>query len=269
MHKLGFILGFTLGTCVLVAACSSSSVKEGEEPSGGAGGSAGKTNGGTGATNPGSCTQHPDCKSFGDCQTLEDLRATECGNEDYTMEVTVCGGTYVEFSGAATASTWLFDANGQPIGGFYEDESSCSEWGTTCAPAGPTKPLCSDECTTLDSCEAWASRSFGSCPASLDALSDCHLGIGLERQASGCGGIIISTTDETPNAMWTFDAAGQLVAAAGADDLDCWQWGTPCDKPRLGKSELLCVGAGEGGMGGQGGAGAGGAGGAAGAGGSG
>jgi hypothetical protein len=215
------------------------------------------------------------------CQTLEDLRASECGNDDYTMYVTRCGGTYVEATGVVTASSWVFDANGKPVGGSYEDEGSCSEWGTTCGPAGPSKPLRSDECTTLDSCEAWArgtwATGFG-CPATLDALSEYYrLGDKLESQTSGCGGTIVSTVGALPESTWTFDASGHLVAASAAGDVgDCWRWGKQCDKPPVGAIERLCGMGGEGGMGGQGNGGAGdvggvaggGAGGAAGAGGS-
>lgn len=105
---------------------------------GGAGGEAS-----AGATDPGGCTRNTDCESFGDCRTLQELGA-ECDYDGYTHYATRCGGTYVEFAGGVTESTWLFDADGKPIGGSYEDEGSCREWGETCGPAGPTKPLCGE-----------------------------------------------------------------------------------------------------------------------------
>jgi hypothetical protein len=258
MTKLAFILSLTLSTSVLVAACSSSSVNEpGTKPDGeggAAGAGAAGSGGAAGATQPGGCTQHADCKSFGDCQTLEDLRASECGNDDYTMYVTRCGGTYVEFTGGFPASSWLFDANGQPIGGSYEDEGSCGEWGTTCGPAGPRKPLCADECIPHDSCDEWGAN-FG-CPATLDDVAGyCGLGeIEIQRQPSGCGGTIVDANNGIQHVTWTFDADGKLVAFSSIGDVgDCDYWGTGCDSPPTGTSEPVCGVGGEGGQGGGGG----------------
>ncbi len=283
MTKLALVLGLTFGTSVLVAACGSTAINEGAEPGGGAGGGgAGQPNGGSGAAEPGGCTQHSDCKSFGDCETLGEFEAI-CRDwgDDFVRYASSCGGTYVEQMDGVTASSWVFDANGKPIGAFYEGEHSCSQWGAQCGPTGPGTPLCSDECTTLGSCEAWARGTWATvfgCPATLDALSEyCRLGEKLERQASGCGGTIISTVAALPSSTWIFDGAGKLVAASAAGDVgDCWRWGTQCDEPPVGTIEPLCGSGGEGGMGGQGNAGAGaggegggsGAGGAAGAGGS-
>lgn len=260
MTKLAFILASTLGTALLVFACSSSTDEPGADPS--EGGAAGAAGNGTAATNPDGCIQHADCKSFGDCQTLEDIRATECGNDDYTTYVTVCGGTYVEFMGSATASSWLFDANGQPIGASFEDESTCSYWGSTCGPTGPGRFLCVTECISHDTCAEWGAN-FG-CPATLDDLPEyCEFGIDIERQRSGCGGTIVDANNGIQYVTWTFDESDRLVAFRSVGDTrDCDYWGTECDKPPIGKPELLCVGTGEGGRSGQGSSGAGGVGGA-------
>lgn len=126
-------------TALLLAACSSGSATPNGE--GGAAGAAGTD---TGALGPNGCTLEPDCKTFDSCQTLEELRA-ECDHGgEYTLYASRCGGTYVEGTNAETESTWVFDADGNQIGGSYEAEGSCSEWGSTCGPIGPAKPLCSE-----------------------------------------------------------------------------------------------------------------------------
>jgi hypothetical protein len=275
MTKLAFILSLTLGASVLVAACGGSSINEGADPAGGAGGGgAGKTNGGAGATDPGSCTQHSDCKSLGDCQTLGELEAScRSGSDDFVRYASRCGGTYVEQTDGVTASSWVFDASGKQIGAFYEDEGTCSEWGSTCGPTGPGTSLCFNACIPHDTCAEWGAN-FG-CPATLDDVARyCGGETEIERQPSGCGGTIVDASNFVQHVIWTFDADGKLVAVRSVGDVrDCDYWGTECDKTPTGESELLCARGGEGGMGGQGNAGAGlggegggGAGGAAGAG---
>jgi glyoxylase-like metal-dependent hydrolase (beta-lactamase superfamily II) len=57
--------------------------------------------------------------------------------DDFVRYASRCGATYVEQTDGVTASSWVFDASGKQIGAFYEDESTCSEWGSTCGPTGP------------------------------------------------------------------------------------------------------------------------------------
>ena len=45
-----------------------------------------------GASNGEGCVRYTDCESFGDCRTLDELRA-ECLHDDYTRFATRCGGT--------------------------------------------------------------------------------------------------------------------------------------------------------------------------------
>lgn len=264
MNQLALILSLTLGASLLVAACSSSSVTAPGAKPDGEGGAAGEG----GAIQPGGCTRDSDCMSFGDCDSLEDLESYCPSGGDLVRYASRCGGTYVEETGAVTESTWVFDANGQQIGASFEDESTCSYWGSTCGPTGPGTPLCSTECISHNTCREWGAN-FG-CPATLDDLPEyCELGIDIERQPSGCGGTIVDANNGIQHVIWTFDARDRLVAFRSVGDANnCDYWGTECNQPRTGTTETVCDAGGEGGMGGQGGAGGGGAGGAAAAGGS-
>jgi hypothetical protein len=137
--------GMVLGAALCTWACGSdpTGVTEGggagaaARPTGGAGGDSGE-----GArSGSASCWEADDCKSFGDCSTLEELEA-DCNTVERWMYRSTCGGTYVEDRGGVTESVWLFDATGSPIGASYEGEGSCSSWGEPCGRLGAGAPLC-------------------------------------------------------------------------------------------------------------------------------
>ncbi|MES1183861.1 MAG: hypothetical protein ABUL60_08590 [Myxococcales bacterium] len=86
---------------------------------------------------------------------------------------------------------------------------------------------------------------------------------GVSRYASDCGGVIIEVWGDKMDGAnyysyyYSFDAQGELVGVAFANDVpdECPGWGEPC--ARVGDPEPLCSDGGAGGQGGAGGAGSG------------
>lgn len=251
MRDFGCAIGLILGA-LAIAACSDNSPTDAQNEAGGTAGV-----GGQGEPTPtGHCEEHADCESFGDCTTdLAELES-QCDSADFTQFATKCGGTYVESEdGGVTASSWLFDAQGKLIGGTYEDEGTCSNWGpTNCPTVGKGTSLCepaAGECIAHDTCSIWGANF--DCPATFDDVEAlCNLGeIIIERYASDCGGTYVNATNYVQQSEWTFDATGKLIGAASLGDVgDCDYWGTRCQP--IGKPQSLCTagGAGAGGAGG-------------------
>lgn len=231
-------------------------------PAGGAeAGAGGDGTAGSPTGEPVECAVEDDCESYGDCSTLEELQE-DCN--DLVAYRSSCGGTYVEQPGVVTLETWVFDVEGELIGGSSEDEGRCSWWGEQCGPVGEGEPLCNavGECVEHATCAEWGANFY--CPEQLANVQViCDLGgVDVESFASDCGGTYVHATNGVQDVKYTFDADGELIGALSWGDVgDCDQWGTHCG-PR-GAPEASCgaggadtggAGAGGEGAGGQGGA---------------
>lgn len=259
MNERVWLMGLSLCGALTGWACSTDSVNEQNGRGGGApelvGGAGGE--GGQGEPEPNGCAEVADCSSFGDCSTLEELEAM-CEVDELTVYRSSCGGTYVEAEQAVTASSWVFDAAGELVGGSYEDEGSCSYWGSTCTAVGKGESLCEFEpaCVEHESCGEWGANFY--CPKTLDdVVAVCRLdGVEVERYASDCAGTVVEASNGVQSATWTFGADGMLIGVSSLGDVrDCDYWGTEC-RP-VGVAQTVC---GSGGARGDGGAGGGGAG---------
>jgi hypothetical protein len=251
----GWVATLAIGGALASWACSDHSA---ELPRRGAGAPTAGAGGQGGARDDDSsgCTVG-DAESHGSDLTLAQLEA-DCGVLELTSYRTSCGGTYVESDGGVTLATWLFDADGKLIGGSYEDEGTCSSWGsTTCTSVGIGRPLCGENgpCVTHTSCAEWGANFH--CPEQLDDVSIiCGFAeVELDRYTSDCGGTLVKASNGVQTVDYSFDAEGILIGVSAIGDVgDCDQWGTRCEP--VGTAErVFCDAPGGGGEGGVGGAG--------------
>jgi hypothetical protein len=168
-----------------------------------------------------------------------------CDVNELKVHSSSCGGTVVEEEAVVTLSTWVFDAEGQLIGGSYEDEGTCASWGAPCDSVGAGEPLCGSElgCIEHDSCGRWGAN-FG-CPPSVDDVGAlCSLGlVDSKRYASDCDGTVVELGNGIQSVAYSFDADGKLIGVSAAGDAgDCDRWGTHCAP--VGEAEDVCEGAG-------------------------
>lgn len=252
MRNVGRGLGWVLGAMLGLVACGKATSSGARGDSDGSGGGAG-AGGQAEPTSVDGCKQEPTCASFGDCSArLAELSARCSDSAEVTRYNTECGGSYVEATEGVTESSWLFDPQGKLIGASYEDESSCSSWGSTCPSVGAGSSLCGraqGECVSHARCAEWGANL--DCPATLDDVAaDCRFAeITIERYVSDCGGTLVDATNGVQQSRWTFDANGKLIGAHSMGDLgDCDYWGTRCQP--IGKPEPICAAAGAGGLGG-------------------